>query len=125
MTEGGVPGEESLTVEFKSDRDGLSDNDLIEAAVCLANAEGGHVYVGVEDDGRVTGLHPSRPMRIEALSALIANRTSPSLNVECRELDHHGLRVAVIAVPKSQAIAPPSYDGLRRCYAGAQAAELA
>lgn len=32
---------ESLTVEFKSDRSKLPDRELIEALVCLANAEGG------------------------------------------------------------------------------------
>jgi ATP-dependent DNA helicase RecG len=32
---------ESLTIEFKSDRKRLSDNDLVEAVICLANAEGG------------------------------------------------------------------------------------
>ena len=111
MTERALPAEESLTVEFKSDRDCLSDDDLIEAAVCLANAQGGLVYVGVEDDGRVTGLHRSRPAHIGTLCALIANRTSPPLYVECHELDHGGQRVAVVAVPKSLSIVARS-DGL-------------
>ena len=39
MTEENFPSEESLTVEFKSDCDCLSDDELIEAVVCLANAE--------------------------------------------------------------------------------------
>ena len=81
MSDQALPTEESLTVEFKSDRDCLSDDDLVEAIVCLTNAEGGHVYLGVEDDGRVTGLHQSRPARIAALGALIANRTLPPLNL--------------------------------------------
>jgi ATP-dependent DNA helicase RecG len=106
-----VPSQESLTVEFKSDRDCLSDDDVVEAAVCLANTEGGSVYVGVEDDGRVTGLHPSRPVRVEPLSALVANRTSPPLAVTCREIRAQGQRVAVIEVPKSRAIVARS-DGL-------------
>ena len=33
------------------------DRDLIEAIVCLANAEGGELWLGVEDDGAPTGLH--------------------------------------------------------------------
>ena len=49
---------ETLTVEFKSDRGPLPDADLIEAVVCLANGQGGILLIGVEDDGRVTGLHP-------------------------------------------------------------------
>ena len=111
MTDDTLPGEESLTVEFKSDRECLGDDELIEAVVCLANAAGGRIYIGVEDDGRVTGLHHSRPARVEPLSALVSNRTSPLLAVICRELSLQGLRVAVVEVPKSLAIVARS-DGL-------------
>ena len=37
-----IAGGETLTVEFKSDRKGLPDRDLIEAVVALANTEGGY-----------------------------------------------------------------------------------
>ena len=36
-----LPLVESLTVEFKSDRKRLPDRELVEAVICLANAEGG------------------------------------------------------------------------------------
>ncbi|MEK8078563.1 hypothetical protein [Pseudomonas sp. XK-1] len=36
-----LPPRESLSVEFKSDLKKLPDRELIEALVCLANAEGG------------------------------------------------------------------------------------
>lgn len=36
-----LPPRESLTVEFKSDLKKLYDHELVEALVCLANAEGG------------------------------------------------------------------------------------
>ncbi len=49
-----IPAKETLTCEFKSDRKCLSDRDLIEAVVCMANSEGEDIYLGVEDDGRVT-----------------------------------------------------------------------
>ena len=52
-----IPNSESLTVEFKSDRKRLSDAELVEALVCLANTEGGELWLGVEDDGQATGLH--------------------------------------------------------------------
>ena len=32
-----ISGGESLTVEFKSDRHPLSDDELMEAVICLAN----------------------------------------------------------------------------------------
>jgi hypothetical protein len=46
-----VPPAETLSVEFKSDLKRLSDDDLVEAPVCLANADGGELWLGVEDDG--------------------------------------------------------------------------
>ena len=57
-----IPSSESLTVEFKSDRKRLPDTELVEAGVCLANAEGGQLWLGVEDDGTPTGLHPDHRM---------------------------------------------------------------
>ena len=57
-----IPSSESLTVEFKSDRKRLPDTELVEAVVCLANAEGGQLWLGVEDDGTPTGLHPDHRM---------------------------------------------------------------
>jgi len=48
---------ETLTVEFKSDLKSLPDRDLLAAVVSLANTEGGELLLGVEDDGRITGLH--------------------------------------------------------------------
>lgn len=56
MTGRAIPEKESLTVEFKSDRSQLSDDDLIGAAVCLANTQGGDICFGVEVRPRVLSL---------------------------------------------------------------------
>ncbi len=66
----------SLTVEFKSDRKRLSDAELVEALVCLANTESGELCSGVEDDGQPTGLHADH-MVLTGLPGLVAARTSP------------------------------------------------
>ncbi|WP_287056339.1 ATP-binding protein, partial [Megasphaera sp.] len=66
------PTEESLTVEFKSDRNCLPDNDIIDVVVAFANTEGGDLYLGIEDDGTITGLHPKH-RDITRLTAFIAN----------------------------------------------------
>jgi ATP-dependent DNA helicase RecG len=50
---------ESLTLEFKGEeRNALNDRDLVEAVVCMANAAGGLLLVGVEDHERITGARP-------------------------------------------------------------------
>ncbi len=111
MTNRVIPQRETLEVEFKSDRDPLNDDDLIEALICLANAQGGTLYLGVENDGAVTGLHSSRPADISGLAAVVANRTAPSLQVLAESLLHQQLRVAAITVPRSPEIIARS-DGL-------------
>ena len=96
-----LPPTESLTVEFKSDRKRLSDADLVEALVCLANTEGGELWLGVEDDGQVTGLHADHVL-LAGLAGLVAARTSPSLQVDVAAVDIDGVQVARIRVPKAQ-----------------------
>ena len=98
-----LPSAESLTVEFKSDRKRLSDSDLAEAIVCLANAEGGELWLGVEDDGMPTGLHAEH-LSLAGLPGLIAARTSPSQQVHVDALELAGVPVARIIVPKARTI---------------------
>ena len=95
-----LPPHETLTIEFKSDRKKLSDSDLLAAVVCLANTEGGELWLGVEDDGTPTGLHPDHQMA-NALVGLIAARTSPSLVVTVDVVEVQGIRVARIRVPQA------------------------
>ncbi|WP_328994409.1 ATP-binding protein [Pseudomonas aeruginosa] len=96
-----LPPRESLTVEFKSDIRKLPDRELIEALVCLANAEGGELWLGVEDDGTPTGLHAEHCL-LEGLAGMVAARTSPALNVLVEAVELGGVSVARIRVPKAQ-----------------------
>ena len=100
-----IAGGETLTVEFKSDRKGLPDRDLVEAVVALANTEGGVLLLGVEDGtGEVTGLHPLHVGK-GAPTAMIANRTVPSVQVRVEEVDFgNGARTFVIFVPESRGV---------------------
>ncbi len=109
-----LPSCESLTVEFKSDRSKLPDRELIEALVCLANAEGGELWLGVEDDGTPSGLRAEHRL-LEGLAGMVAARTSPSLNVQAEAVELDGMIVARIQVPKAQGeVATTSGVYLRR-----------
>src|SRR5438132_2961042 len=96
-----IPAGEDLSVEFKSDRGRLSDDELVATIVCLANTDGGDLYLGVEDDGRVTGLHPAH-QNLAGLSVLIANRTVPPVTARVTLLEIDGERVAKIEVPRAR-----------------------
>jgi ATP-dependent DNA helicase RecG len=92
-----LPAQEALTVEFKSDRKRLSDDELVEALVCLANTEGGELWLGVEDDGTPTGLHETH-QNLTGLPGLVAARTSPSLSVTVEAITLAGHQLARIRV---------------------------
>ncbi|MBD2319451.1 ATP-binding protein [Phormidium tenue] len=96
-----IPPRETLTVEFKSDLKKLSDRDLIEAITCLANTDGGELWLGVEDDGTATGLHPEH-RQLNGLVGLVAARTSPSLTVQVETLTIEKREVARIQVPQAK-----------------------
>ncbi len=108
-----IPERESLTVEFKSDRQRLPDRDLVAAVICLANSEGGEIYVGVEEDGTVTGLHPSH-RNVTGVVAMIANQTSPPVTVRAEVLSIGNRTVAKILVPKSRQLVATAEGLLQR-----------
>ena len=109
-----LPTIESLVCEFKSDRSRIPDRDLVESLVGMTNAEGGDLYLGVEDDGTPTGLHAAHT-QLEGLPAMVANRTRPPLSVRVERIDLGGMAIAQIMVPKSRVLVATS-DGrvLRR-----------
>jgi hypothetical protein len=51
---GNIGFKEDLTHEFKSDKNKISDSDIIDAVVAFANTDGGELYIGIEDDGEIT-----------------------------------------------------------------------
>jgi len=95
-----IPPAESLIVEFKSDRSRLGDDQLIDAIVGFANAQGGELWLGVEDDGTPTGLHADH-MRLDGMAGLVASRTSPSVTVSVSAIEVSGTTVARIFVRPS------------------------
>lgn len=112
---------ESLMLEFKSDAKRLPDRDLVAAVVALANTEGGYLLLGVEDDGTITGLHLEH-QNITGMSALIANKTTPSLTVRIEAIATSLGTIALIDVPKSRQLVATA-DGLlqrRRLLANGQ-----
>ena len=94
-----LPKKESLEIEFKSDLKKFDDEKIFEVIVALANTNGGDLYLGIEDDGSITGVHPAHK-NITSLSAFIANHTIPpqSVRAEILELEKPVLK---ISVPKS------------------------
>ncbi len=94
-----LPKKETLTIEFKSDKKKYPDSEIFDAVVAFANTEGGDLYLGIEDSGEVTGVHPMHENPI-TLSAYIANNTIPPVSIRA-EIIYDKLPVLKISVPKS------------------------
>ena len=107
-----IPKEESLDIEFKSDLKCYPDHDLIEEIVGMTNTAGGCLFLGVEDDGTITGVHKKHRDPI-GVTALIANSTVPPIAVRAEiitEEDKDVLKIASYSQDKilSHSMVPAS-----------------
>lgn len=76
--------------EFQSDIKKISDSDIIDAVIAFANTDGGNLYIGVEDNGEITGLHQAHRDTIQ-LAAFIANKTIPPVTVQVEKAQAYRL----------------------------------
>lgn len=92
---------ETLACEFKSESKRLiSDNEIYQEVVAMANSKGGVLLIGVEDDGTVTGARPRHggktdPARIQTA---IFNNTVPCIQTRATVLPHENCNVLAIEV---------------------------
>lgn len=98
-----IPAKETLTIEFKSDIKGYPDKNLVEDIAAMSNTDGGILYLGVEDDGTVTGLN-KRHMDEIGIVALIANSTVPSISTRAEIVRENNKDIMKISVPVSRAV---------------------
>ena len=103
-----LPAKESLTVEFKSEQKRPQSHDeIVDNVVALANTEGGTLYLGIEDDGTVTGVCDEH-RNINGLAALIFNKTVPQLPARVALLYENEVPIVSIEVGNSQQIVSTS-----------------
>ena len=76
-----IPKAESKTVEFKKS----FNQDTIESLVAFANADGGSVYVGVRDDGKVLGVQLANESETAWVNE-IKSKTAPAIVPEADRL---------------------------------------
>jgi ATP-dependent DNA helicase RecG len=108
---------EQFTTEFIPETDApLTDEQLVDAVVCLANGHGGVVLVGVTDDGRPAGARPRHgaytdPHRV---ARMISGRTVPSCPVQCSVMPIDGVELLVIEIPAGRPVTSTSEGVYRR-----------
>ena len=91
--------EEGQTVERK---ESLSLwRDIVETCAAFATAQGGKVFVGVTDDGRISGVQIGKGT-LEDLANRIAQNTTPKVVPAITTQDEPGATVIVVDVPEHQ-----------------------
>jgi len=81
---------ESYTVEFKES----PDKDISSEVCAFANASGGRIFVGVNDNGHIVGTDTSNVARSRIQDTI--NKVEPRLKVSLEVLD----RVIVLTIPE-------------------------
>jgi len=80
---------------------------LIDEIVGMTNTKGGELYLGVEDDGTITGVNQKHRDAV-GVSALVANSTVPSVSVRAEILTEEGKDVLKIEIPVSRTVVSTS-----------------
>ena len=97
---------ESLTVEFKQSRTKLN-KDVFESVCAFLNRSGGHLFLGVEDQGNLVGIDPGTVDKVKKDFVTSMNnpqKISPTfyLSVETIEID--GKTILYVFVPESSQV---------------------
>lgn len=99
------PKKETLQIEFKSDpAGGLSDKTVVDAVVGLSNAQGGMLYIGIDDNGTISGVRSEKWRDPEKASAFISGYTVPPLLVQTDLVPAGEKWVLTVKVPKVQGL---------------------
>lgn len=108
-----IPNKETLEVEFKSDLKCYPDHDLIEEIVGMTNTVGGILYLGVEDNGSITGVHKKHKDAV-GVTALIANMTVPPISVRSEVIYEESQYILKIEIPRSRGVVATTWGKILR-----------
>lgn len=91
---------ETRTVEFKSwvKADSMKEriNLVVPELIAFANSKGGTVYLGIEDDGDVTGCFGKYDL--QNICEAIYDKTRPPMFTDIEEIDYQGNKIIAISV---------------------------
>lgn len=107
--------QESQTVEFKQ----MWKDEYLKTICAFANADGGSLYIGVKDDGKVLGLDDIK-MLLEKLPNKINNRLGLLVDVVMEVFQE----VEIIVIDIEKTYAPVSFNGKFYKRSGSNTIEL-
>jgi hypothetical protein len=94
---------EGQKVEFKR---GLIDDDVLKSIAAFANTNDGTIFIGIDDDGKITGIDVKTPKEKDnfrnRIFNLIRNNINPYLLVDIDFEESRGYVVSKIFVPRGE-----------------------
>lgn len=97
---------EGLTVEYKKSTRDIT-KDVYETVCSFSNREGGHIFLGVKDNGAIIGVDSDCIDRMKkdfVTSINNGNKMYPPLYLQPEEIDVDGRKVLYIYVPVSPSV---------------------
>lgn len=96
-----IKGGESSTVEFKMPMNEITE-DIYDTVCAFSNQDGGHIFIGIQDNGAIVGISPDAAERMKKDFSTTVNDTEqlyPPLNLALNEIQIDGRIVLHINVP--------------------------
>ncbi|MCU0289490.1 MAG: putative DNA binding domain-containing protein [Acidobacteria bacterium] len=94
-----INGGENSSVEFKSDE--VKADSLAKEIVAFSNTNGGVILLGIEDDGKITGLSGSKVYE-EWIANIARNNVIPAVQLSYDEMIITEKRIGIIRIPKGK-----------------------
>ena len=99
--------EEGYSVEYKSAWDKAVKDKLQKIVTSFANAAGGWLFVGINNDGTYSGISQSRSDFDQTIAQIIRNHVTPLPRFETRFVEGHEAGQGVLAVEIFEGAEPP------------------
>ncbi len=97
---------EGLTVEFKKSREKIT-SDVYQSICAFLNRNGGLVFLGIEDDGTITGIKEGAIDQMKKDLATALNnpqKLNPPLYILPQEIKIHGKILLLLDIPESSQV---------------------
>ena len=104
---------ETLKIEYKQDLDThnklgpYSADAIAESIMALSNQQGGHLLLGVDNNGKITGINKERKSVATQLGNQVARKFVRDPLLQIKEIDDPRGKVIIFYVPPSS---PPPHQ---------------
>ena len=99
-----IQGGEGITVEFKKSRTEIT-KDVYETVCAFSNRDGGHIFLGIKDDGTILGIEKDKVDKVKKDFVTAINNDNkiyPPLYLSPVEYEEDGKYILYIRVPVAQ-----------------------